>query len=170
MKRMMMIAAAAAMLASSARKDGYIIATGHNMTFNMGTSIDAFNGVSKRFGDGPYLWVRRDGREYLITDETTVLRAEALFEPEARLSPEQSAIGREEARLDKEADHLEDRDERLTAAEHKRLDEIRARLRAIEQREKELDDQQEALEREAERALWPLVDGAIRAGLAKAVR
>jgi hypothetical protein len=163
---MMLIAAAAAMLATGAHKDAYIISTGQNMTFNTGTSINEFTALNRRLGSGPYVWVRRGGREYLITDETTVLRAVALFAPEMRLSPEASALGREEARLDKEADRIEDKDDR-TAAEEQRLEELHARLRAIALREKELDENQEALEREAERALWILVDSAVRAGTAK---
>ena len=165
MTRMMMIAAAVAMLASSAHKDAYILATGDNNTFNMGTSIPEFNAQIKRFS-GRHIWVRRAGHEYLIRDETTILRAEALFAPEGRLSPEQAAIGREEARLDKEADRLEDKDNR-TAAEDRQLDELRVKLRDVERREKELDAKQEALEREAERGFWQLVDSAIRAGTAK---
>jgi hypothetical protein len=165
MKGLMMIAAAVTILASPGHKDAYILSTGDNNTFNMGTSIPDFNAQMKRFS-GRYIWVRRNGHEYLIRDETTILRAEALFAPEERLSPEQEAIGREERQLDKEADRLEDKDDR-TAADERRLEDLHAKLRDVERREKELDEKQEALEREAERDFWSLVDSAIRSGAAR---
>ena len=168
MKRMMMIAAAVTMLASGAHKDAYIIAVDNNTTFNAGTSVEQFMAFRKH-NPGRYVWVRRNGREYLIRDETTILRAEALFAPEVRLSPEQAALGREEAQVDKEQDRLEDKENR-TAAEDRRLNDLRARERDLARREKELDEKQETLERDAERAFWPLMDSAIRAGLAKLVR
>ena len=167
MRRLLIVMAALSMLASSPRKDAYILSTGDNMTFNAATDLQEFLSLRKRI-NGRYIWVRRGGREYVIRDETTILRAEALFVPEGRLSPEQTALGREESKLDKEADRLEDKDS-LTAAEERRLDELRARLRVVEERQNELDEKQEELERQEERAFWPLVDSAIRAGLAKAL-
>jgi DNA repair exonuclease SbcCD ATPase subunit len=131
----------------------------------MGASIHQLNAQMKRFS-GRYIWVRRDGREYLIRDETTILRAEALFAPEARLSPEHEAIAREERRLDRDLDRLEDKDDR-TAEENRELHELRVKSRDIERRERELDRRQEALEREAERGFWTLMDDAIRTGTAK---
>ena len=167
MKRMMMIAAAVAMLASSAHKDAYIISTGDNMTFNAGTGIDEFNALRKRNGADKYIWVRRGGREYRITDDTLLLRAEALFAPEVALGPEQAALGREEAQLDAEEARLEGG--ARTAATERRLAEIRARQKVVEQREKEVDEKQERSTHDAERAFWPLIDSAIRAGLARPV-
>src|SRR5258708_6074450 len=164
MRRLVIIFAALSMLASGSRKDAYIISTGDNMTYNAGTNLDEFQSARKRV-TGRYVWVRRGGREYVIRDETTILRAEGLVSPGMALAPQQAEISREESRLDREADRLEDKDERLKPAEEKRLAELRDRLRVIERREKELDEKQEELEREAERAFWPLVDGAIRAGL-----
>jgi len=165
MRRLLIIAAAVAMLASSGHKDAYVISAGDGVTFNAGTNLNEFLALRKRVS-GKCIWVRRGGREYIIRDETTVLRAEALLAPDAALGPQQAAISREESQLDREADRLEDLDTR-TAAQERRLEEIHARQRIVEQREKELDDKQEELERAAERAFWPLVDTAIRAGLAK---
>jgi hypothetical protein len=166
MKRLMLIAAAAAMLATGSRKDSYIISLGHYNTIS-GANVDQIVAVTKRMNDRRYVWVRRDGREYLITDDTTLARAQALFADQMALAPDQEAVGREERRLDHEADRLEDKDERLTAAEKDRLAELHEQLRALAKREKELDDKEEALEREAERGFWSLVDSAIRSGVAK---
>jgi hypothetical protein len=165
MKRLMLIAAAVAMLGASSRKDSYIISIGHQTTIS-GTNVEQLVSITKRFS-GRYVWVRRGGREYLITDDTTLSRAQALFAEQLALAPEQEAVGREESRLDREADRLEDKDERLTAAEHQRLDEQHDQLRDVARRERELDRKEEALEREAERGLWELVDDAIHDGIAK---
>ena len=165
MKRLMLIAAAVALLGASSRKDAYIISIGHQTTIS-GTSVEQLVSVTKRL-NGRYVWVRRSGREYLMTDEATLSRAQALFADATALAPEQEAVSREEERLDREADQLSDKDERLTAAEEKRLAELRDQLRDVSRRERELDRKQEALEREAERGLWELVDDAIRDGIAK---
>ena len=169
MKRLMLITAAALMLASSSRKDAYIISIGNNTTIS-GSDIDTLVAMQKRLNGSRYVWVRRAGREYLITDDTTIARTQALFAEEMALAPEQERVSREESRLDHEVDRLEDRDEDdepLTTAERKRLAELRDQLRVVARREREIDQKQEALEREAERGLWLLVDEAVRAGIAK---
>ena len=165
MKRLLLVAAAVAMLGASSRKDSYIISIGHQTTIS-GSSVDQIVSVTKRF-NGRYVWIRRGGREYLITDETMLSRAQALFAEEMALAPRQEAVSREESRLDREADQLEDKDERLTQVEEKRLTELREQLRDVERRERELDRKEQALEREAERGFWELVDDAIRDGVAK---
>ena len=112
------------------------------------------------------IWVRRNGREYVIVDQGVRRRALALFAPQMALEPEQEEVGREEAELDHEADYLSDLN-RLTEAQHRRLEDLHARLRVVSRREKELDEREQELERQAERAFWPLIDEAIKAGFAK---
>ena len=165
MKRMMLIAAAAVtMIAATPRKDAYIISTGDNTTFNAGTSLAEFDALSREHS-GRFIWVRRGGREYVISDETTILRAEALFAPDAAVGIEEAALGREESRLDREEERLDEAPR--SAARDQRLAGIRAQQRALERREKELDEKEEQVEREAESAFWPLVEGAIRSGVAR---
>jgi len=169
MKRVPLLLLAALLITAwKSNKDAYIISHGDNNTFSTGTSVEEILAMRKRLS-GRYVWVRRDGREYIIRDATLVSRAQALFQPQMALAPEQEAVSREEAQLDREADRISDRGPR-TAAEKQRLSELHARLRVVAQREKELDEQEEALEREAERDLWVIVDGAIRSGAAKPVR
>lgn len=166
MKRLLLLAIAVVTLTgSSARHDAYIISTGDNLTFKAGSSLDEFEAMRKRIS-GRYMWVRRDGREYVIRDETAIRRVEAFFAPVEALAPEQKAVGREEEQLDREADRLSDKDH-LSPAEETRLNELHERLRAVSQRVRELDEKEEKLEREAERALWTEVDSAIEAGTAK---
>src|SRR5262249_43496551 len=149
MRRVALVAGAVLLLASSAPKDGYIVSVGDDNTFNTGTNLNELLAVRKHM-TGRYVWVRRDGHEYVIRDETTVRRAEALFASPAALAPEQEALGREESALDREADRLEDAETR-TAAEERRLEEIRARKRVVARRERDVDRQEEELERAAER-------------------
>lgn len=154
-----------ATVAMFGHKDAYIIKTDDNTSIS-GASVDQIVAVHKRL-PAQSIWVRRGGREYVIVDDKTHRQVLALFEPQMALEPEQEAVGREEAQLDREADRLEDKDEALTAAEKRRLSELRARLKEVSRRERDLDEKEEALEREAERQFWPLIDSAIRSGMAK---
>lgn len=166
MKRLVLLAVAAAMLmGSSARHDAYIISVGDNLTYRSASSLDEFEAMRKRI-TGRYMWVRRGGQEYVIRDEATIVRIEALFASVDALRPEQKTVSEEEVKLDREADRLSDKDH-LSQAEETRLSELRDRLHAISQRERELDRKEEELERVAERALWKDVDAAIKAGTAK---
>ena len=167
MKRLMLIAAALAMLASKSSRDAYILAYEEDVTFSGGTSISYFETLRERY-PGKVLWVRRHGREFVLRDETLILRARALFAPQAALAPEQAAVAREEAQLDREEDRLDDAPK--TAEKEQRLSEIRARQKDVARRERALDQREEEIERASERDLWVLVDGAIIAGTAKAVR
>jgi hypothetical protein len=152
-----------ATIAMLGHRDAYVISTGDNHTFN--ASIPELVTIQKRI-PAKSIWVRRSGREYVIVDETMQRRALALFEPEMALRPEQDAVGSEERKLDHEIDRLEDKGD-LTAAEERRLSELHARMKVVARRERALDEKEEELEREAERQLWPLLDEAIRDGLAK---
>lgn len=160
----MLVLLATVILNSNPPKDAYIISTGDNSTFS--TNVDVLRAVRRRI-PARSVWMRRGGQEYLIVDETLVRRAEALFAPEMALGPQQDAVGREESRLDHQIDALEDKEDRLSADEERNLSDLRAQMRDVEDRERELDRKEERLEREAERQLWPLLDDAIRAGLAK---
>lgn len=153
-----------ATVAMFSHKDAYVISTGNNSTLS-GASVEELVAVRKRI-PARSIWVRRGGHEYVIVDETVRRRALALFAPQMALESEQEAVGREEAALDREADRLEDLDTR-TEAQKQRLRDLHAQLKVVSRREKELDEREEELERQAERQLWPLLDEAIRSGLAK---
>ena len=166
MKRLILLTlAVVALMGSSRGRDAYVISGGDNNTYKSDSSLDELLAVRKVL-TGRYMWVRRDGREYVIRDEATLERIETFFEPLKALRPEQKAASREEARLDREVDRLED-DDHLSRADRQRLVELRQQLRDASERERELDEKEEALERNAERALWAEVDSAIRAGRVK---
>jgi DNA repair exonuclease SbcCD ATPase subunit len=165
-KRLLLLAVALTMLSSSkSRRDGYILApSGDTLTFSGGVDMSHFETIRERY-PGKVLWVRRNGREYIIRDEMLIMRVHALFAPQAALEPEQAAIGREEEALDREEERLEDAAK--TAENRRRLDEVRAKQSKLAEREQALDEREEELERAAERQLWLLVDTAIRSGVAK---
>src|SRR5262245_10002095 len=169
MRRLILLAVAATLLlGSKSGRDSYIIALGQHLRTVCNVSVEDLVSLREHMPER-YIWVRRDGRPYLIVDETLLRQFAALFEPQRALAPEQEKVSREESKLDREIDALEDRDDdggRRTPAEEKRLEELRARMRVVAQRERELDRKEAELERAAERAFWPLVDDAIRSGLA----
>lgn len=133
---------------------------------------------------GDFLWTRQGEREYLITDSTVLREASGLFARADALEPEYSAVRaklrpleKREAQLEREKDRLEDREDDLTRAEERRHDELAEQLRAIaeqierlEREEERLDLRQDALEGEAERALGPVINRAIRSGIARRIR
>jgi phage shock protein A len=132
-----------------------------------------------------FLWFKKSGREYLIRDRVTLDRIEVPFDRERAYKPEAKRVRQElrplerrESELDRQIDALTDRDEglRLTTAEEDRLRDLRhelasvqRELRMLERQEEEIDRKRDALEAEAERAMMPILEEAIRRGVATAV-
>jgi hypothetical protein len=162
---------AATIYAGNASRDAYVMAFGDSPSISLNTSGIGINPAVKmreRYGRD-FLWVRRNGREYVIRDRALLATIDALFSPQRELEPQQRTVDREESELDHEIDALEDRDEDdkpLTAAEETRLRDLRARERDVSARQRDLDRREEELERKAERQLWRMVDDAIRKGIA----
>src|SRR5437870_1537368 len=144
-----------------------MLAYEEGVTFSAGTDMEHFKQLRQRY-TGKYLWVRREGHEYVVRDENTLLRARALFSGQSALAPEQVAVAREEAALGREQDRLENTPD--TAENRRRRGEIRAKLKDVARREEALDRRQEELERATERELWEVVATAIRTGAARLVR
>jgi hypothetical protein len=149
------------------RPDAYILNHGDaHVTFSSGTNLEMLLTTREQFRGG-YLWVLRDGRSWVIRDEEWLDRAVALFAPQLALAPQQREVAKEEAMLDREEERLDDaRGEGVRA----RLDEVHRKQAEVAHREEELDRREEDLERQAESQLWPLIDEAIRQGVAKPVR
>jgi bla regulator protein blaR1 len=176
---------------SSARSgDAYVLVHGGATT--MSGSFGDLAALRSKHAS-PFLWFRRSGRRYLISDARVIARAEALFDPLRALEPEQEETSRLEAALDEEEEALDREEERLDlaredldddsagsgaeAAEVAALDrgrhaldarraELRPRQAAVERRERDLERREEALEREAERGLWRLLDASVADGSA----
>jgi DNA repair exonuclease SbcCD ATPase subunit len=155
--------------------------------------LDDLVRMGNRLG-GDFLWFRRNGKTYRVTDTATIGKAEALFAPVQALEPESEELRRKERRLDDRESEL-DREEELIEEDledldadldagmpvdpnarqnlESRRDAVRARMhdlereqRQLESVERELDAREEKLEAEAEKKLWRLIDEAIASGVA----
>ena len=83
------------------------------------------------------------------------------------MKPEERELSAEESRLDKRIDAIEDR--RATAAPGE-LEQLRARYEAVERRLREVDQREEAMEKEIEAKLRQRIEEWIRDGRAKELR
>jgi hypothetical protein len=168
MKKLLAVALFFIAISAEARsKDAYILCSdGESVSALISGDINwrDTGSLCHRYG-GSSLWVRRDGREYVIRDRDFLARAGALFGPIRQLGPEQRRIAAEEAKLDAEADRLSDGEDDSPAV-RERLRELNRKQREVAIREREIDRREEELEREAERALWRMVDRAITSGVA----
>ncbi len=159
-----------------------------------GMNIEDFVTLRKsRTGD--FLWFRRDGRQYVVTDAATLDAARAALGPvrelevemkavEDRLRPyeeREEAIDREEEQVEDARDALEDREDASAEAEMRKLDErqreIDARRRTLESERRQVEVEErrlEAREREVDRAVEAainrLADEAVQRGLAERIR
>ncbi len=164
----------------------YVLVRGseHMMT---GSDVSLNIALAKRDTYGSdFMWFRKNGSEYLIRDGKTLDRIEGLFERERAYKPEAKRVRRElrplerrEAELDRQIDALTDRDEgpRLTGAEEDRLRDLRREMesvhremRPLERQEEEIDRKRDVLEAEAEREMIPILEEAIRSGVATEIR
>lgn len=161
----------AATAVNASQRDSYVLHFGGDR--NAVTLSDSIEDSKVIRGtlDGDYLWVRRGGKSFVITDRARLAEVWSYFGPQRELHPKQKEVDAEMNKLEKESDALEDIDDReLTRAERSRLDDLRVKERELSRREKALDEREEELDRIAEARLWQLVDRAIREGVARAPR
>lgn len=195
MRRHLGLAAALCLLpiAADARVSSYIFVRGH--THMMMKNVKLERGLSIRDSTGDnFLWFRADGKTYLVRDVETLDEIDRLFSGSLALDPEYESLRQRrkpvddrEEQLDREIDRIEERIDEISDDENEtvskrdersrlegRMHELEHELRDVEQRarsfdeaEQELDRKQEEMEREAERAMEPVLERAIRRGLAK---
>jgi hypothetical protein len=172
MKRSLSLAFLVVFAAAAAEaRDSYVLHFGAGNSTTISGSLEDFTAVKGTLS-GDYLWVRHDGRRYVITDRARLAEAWDFFASERELRPQQKEIERETRKLERESDALEDAqdDRQLTSRERSRLDDLHAQERDLGRREQALDQREEELDRIAERKLWQMVDRAIREGSARIVR
>jgi hypothetical protein len=129
-----------------------------------------------------FLWFQRRGEGYVIRDAATLEQIDHLFDAQRAFDPEAERLRdrlrpleTRESKLDHEIDALSDQDdEKLTSDDRQRLRDLEreqrdleAQLRVLEREEDALDRRRDAREEEAERRMVPILDEAIRTGLAK---
>lgn len=146
-------------------RNGFALFDGDSVTMN-GTSRDIATAQHLRRGNESLLWVRRDGKSYVIRDAATLARAKAIYAPvstlgeaqgklggrqgelggrQGALGARQGALGQQQAQLAMErAALIGQRNEEARSAE------LDARQKTLEARQAELGRQQEALGRQQE--------------------
>src|SRR3954451_10263420 len=151
MKRSLSFAVAlllTATIANASHRDSYVLHFGRGNSTTISGSLEDFNAVRGTL-PGEYLWVRHNGRAYVITDRARLAEAWDYFAPQRELSTKQKAVADETRKLERESDRLEDAqdDRELTPTERNRLDELHAQERELSRREQALDDREEELDR-----------------------
>ena len=184
------ILAAAPALAASPSSRVFALCLGET-SYVTGMDIDDFVALRKaQMGD--FLWFRRDGKRYLVTDAGVLDAAREALQPSdevrremkdvnARLKPyedREEQIDREDSALEDAEDALEGRDD---AAERRRLETrrheieaqrrvLRSERRPIEEEERRLETREREVEIVVDAELERLADDALRRGLAQPVR
>ena len=157
----------------------YVLVPGASNMISANVDVDRALAIRRDHGSH-FLWVKRDGRAYVIRDQATLEAVGALFAGSRAFSPELRRLHEKlrpleahERELDREADAISDDDQR-NACDEVRLRDLQRELRDVESRLRDLEREEEALERrqdrreaEAEEAMVPIVDDAIRRGIAK---
>jgi hypothetical protein len=126
-------------------------------THMIGSIEDLKRIKAKLRGLGPALFVRLDGKEYVIDDAATVDRARDIFKRSDPMDAKQDALERDMEALQRRQDALDERDDPA----HAKLD---AEERALDLRQEELDAVQDEASTQMELNLEKLVREAIRAG------
>ena len=185
--------AASALEARGAGRDAHVVVFNES---SYATNVDIDELVRIRKGRaGDFLWFRRGGRAYLVTDPAVLAAGREILGPVRALSREQDELSarlrpfeereeeldREEERLDERSEKLEGRDDRAASEERQRLralrseldekqDAVKADMRELEAEERRLDDREEEVEAAADDQLARLIEDALRRGLARVVR
>ncbi|HKO58326.1 MAG TPA: hypothetical protein VJ276_20850 [Thermoanaerobaculia bacterium] len=144
-------------------------------TSNM--DLDRALEIRDRLG-AEFIWFRLRGAEYVVRDAATLAALDRLWEPMRMSDPEYDRmqkrlrpLEKKEADLDRMHDALEDQEEHADQARLReledRLREVQRELRELEKEERRLDEKRDAIERDVERKMIPLLEEAVRKGVAK---
>ncbi|HEV7923462.1 MAG TPA: hypothetical protein VGR02_21980 [Thermoanaerobaculia bacterium] len=125
-----------------------------------------------------FIWFRLGGTEYLTRDAVTLGAIDRLWEPYRASDPEYDQLmarlrplEKKETALDREHDALEDQEEHADRTRlhdlERQLKDVQRQLRALEDEERRLDNERDAIERDVERRMVPLLEDAVRRGVAK---
>lgn len=168
-------------------RDGAVILleAGSRSTMVHGSLSDLAAARALRRGGEALLYVRHDGRAYVIRDAATVREAEAIFRPQAELGrrqgelgsrqgalgTRQAALGRRQAEigLRQASAGRSDGDSRLQDELGRLQDELGRQQEALGRQQSALGREQERLGREAAAKIRALVEDALRRGVAQPV-
>jgi len=137
-------------------------------TWLIGSIKDLKRNKSKLRGHGPALFVRLDGKEYVIDDAATVDLARAIFQRSEPSDAKQEALERDMEALQRSQDALDEREDAREEAGGERDDAAHVKLdaeeRALDLRQEELDAVQDEASTQMELDLEKLAREAIRSG------
>lgn len=153
---LLLSAVAAGMLTAGDQPMSYVYKRGDGTYARINGSIDQIGKVAKKYG-GEFVWVRSDGRNYVIRDAATLAEVREAFreveamepslrEVESRLKPYEERMDAVEQRVDAFGDQLDDEDLGESAR-----DSIEAKLRDAEDDMRDLERQMAHIEREMEK-------------------
>lgn len=186
MRRMTtLLALFAAMAAGAEDRFTYIYRPdGHARALHLRGSITALEHVQEKLETGPYLWVRLDGREFVIRDSAVLAELAKTFAPLDALDQDQRALDRKmkpfearAAQLEEQIDRLTDSEEELSAKDERKLRDLEKQLRGVQHElrifEKdvgELEHREVSVEGVVEEAVRGIAARAIRQGIAARFR
>jgi hypothetical protein len=147
---------AAATAAAAQPLEAWVLFSDRGNDQSMSGSMQDLKRAKKAVGKGPALWVRRDGREWLVRDPKLIARASALFAPLEELGRKQGELGEKQGQLGARMGALS------SDAEHyeREMEELAAKQEALGRKQEELGGRMEALAAAAERGLASLVEEA----------
>ena len=180
-------------LGAGAGRDAHVVVLNES---SYATNVDLDQLLRIRKGrTGDFLWFRRGGRAYLVTDPAVLAAGREILGPVRALSREQEELSarlrpfeeredeldREEERLEERSERLEGRDDRAAKEQRERLDAlgrelderqeaVKADMRELEAEERRLDDREREVEAAADAELARLIEDALRRGVARVVR
>jgi chromosome segregation ATPase len=136
---------AVAALAGTPDRFAYIYKRGDDTMMRINGSLEAYQRIARRWS-GEYIWVNRNGRQYLIRDVAVLAAARGAFAEMEKFEPSLRAAEEKLRPIEKRHDAIEDRIEALEDD-----DSLEAQLRAAERQLRAMEGQLQAAEREVER-------------------
>jgi len=171
------LAVAGIALAGSPDRFAYVYKRGNDSIMRINGSLESFQRIAKRWS-GEYIWVSRNGKEWLIRDAAVLASARDAFKDMEALEPAMRAAEERLRPIEQKAEAIEERMERIEddpARENevrefeRQLRAIEGELRTAEAAVERLDEEMERREEIAEAKFEKLVIRAIEAGKAQRV-
>ncbi len=166
----------------------YVFQRGDRSHLHANGSVETAVQIARKW-DGDFIWVKADGRQYLIRNAAVLAQASDAFreldafqpvmhEAEQKVAPFEARMDEIERRMDDLSDQLDD-DELSEARRHAleaKLHDVEQEMRGVESRMHAVEQQLETIERQmdvreqaAEAKLEGIIRNAIRSGLSTKV-
>lgn len=114
----------------------YVLVSGKSDSLTMsGSEVDAEHVQElKKTIPGDFLWFRRDGKSYIIGDQSTIDRAKALWAPQDELGKKQEELGAQQEALGKQQEELSQQMEQI----HVKVPDLTKELERLQSEVKQL--------------------------------